>query len=170
MLLDPFLQLRHLVADRRHRHVERDTRIAARLARPQPWQAVPKEVDVDLHHVERFRPLLQVADELDIGTRHQVDLIAKALQSLLSVSAELGLKLVRAVAYMYLHFTWIVRRSIADRQCRPTCGPRDRQAGQVVAADQNGARGAFRPGLTNRIVLACWPATVVETKDQERLK
>ena len=129
---DPFLQLIDLVGDLDHRQVERDARIVACRTRPEAGQAVAQEVEVDLHDVERLRPLLHVADELHIGPGNQVEVTAQALDLLVDVGTEIGRKAVGAVADLYLHVNSIFEAATSNRQGRPARGPRDRRTVQAV--------------------------------------
>jgi hypothetical protein len=103
MRFDPLLQLGGLLRDPAQGNVKRDARVMARLAHPQAGKAVTEEAKPNLHNMERFRPLLQVASELDFRAGNQVQVMANALETLFNVRAELGRKVMGTVAYLYLH-------------------------------------------------------------------
>ncbi len=119
MRLDPFLQLRYLAVDLVHRKVESGALIATGLVGADILQPVAEEMQRDLDHVQRLPPLLQVAVELDLGRRDQVEVIGESHHLLLNVSANLGRETVRSIVNRHFHFSRMVDRSCMLRKCRP---------------------------------------------------
>jgi hypothetical protein len=85
-----FLQARDLAVDLLHQQVKSRQLIATDFAGAEIAQAVAHEAERHPYDVQRLPSLLQVAVELDLGRRDQVEVIRKPYHLTLDISSNLG--------------------------------------------------------------------------------